>query len=260
MSPSEAQLKARSEAEIKRNPHPDFKTVQASRPPFDASSTFRYTQTPAPSWKFGTGANDLETPEQRDAKHVAIDPYEQGRPAAFNYKLLISAIVPRPIAFVSTRSGDSKAENLAPFSYFQMIGHDPPLFVVGFASALADDSSARDSLRNLVSSGECVVNIISEHFVEAANAASVNAPFGASEWAVSGLTPVYDCVDVKCPRVGEAIFSVEAKLESVREFESRKTPGKKTSVMAVLEGTRFWVREDALNEDRNLVDPTVSVF
>ena len=42
-----------------------------------------------------------------------------------------------------------------------------------------------------------------------------------------------------------------------REFESRATPGKKTGVLAIIEGTRFWVREDAINEDRNLVDPSV---
>ena len=41
------------------------------------------------------------------------------------------------------------------------------------------------------------------------------------------------------------------------EFESRATPGKKTGVLALIEGTRFWVREDALNEERNLVDPAV---
>lgn len=48
---------------------------------------------------------------------------------------------------------------------------------------------------------------------------------------------------------------MEGKLFSTQEFESRATPGKKTGVLAIVEGTRFWVREDALNEDRNLIDP-----
>lgn len=258
MTLTEAQIKAQSEAAIKRNPHGDFKAVEGSRPAFDADSSFRYSKTPAPGWAFGSGANALQTPADAERAHVSIDPYEEGRPAAFNYKLLISAIVPRPIAFVSTRSRDGSVENLAPFSYFQMVGSDPPLFVVGFVGALAADSRARDSLRNLVESGECVINVISEHYVEAANSTSINAPYGTSEWAVSGLTPAYDCVDVKCARVKEAIFSVEGKLESAREFESRQTPGKKTSVLAVIEGTRFWVREDALNKEKNLIDPAVS--
>lgn len=42
-----------------------------------------------------------------------------------------------------------------------------------------------------------------------------------------------------------------------KEYESRATPGKKTGVMAILEGTRFWAREDAINADRNLIDPNV---
>lgn len=42
-----------------------------------------------------------------------------------------------------------------------------------------------------------------------------------------------------------------------KEFESRATPGKKTGVLAIVEGVRFWAREDAVNEDRNLLDPAV---
>ena len=101
---------------VQRNPHPDFKQVEGSRPDWDASSRFRYTKTPAPEWKFGDGANSLDADKAATKQHVAIDPYEPGRPAPFNYKLLISAIVPRPIAFVSTRSADGTTTNLAPFS------------------------------------------------------------------------------------------------------------------------------------------------
>ena len=55
----------------------------------------------------------------------------------------------------------------------------------------------------------------------------------------------------------EAIFSIEGKHLSTQEFESRATPGKKTGVLAFVEGVRFWVREDALNEERNIIDPGV---
>ncbi|KAK7988169.1 hypothetical protein PG989_008484 [Apiospora arundinis] len=247
-------ISTESEKLIKRNPHPDFKKVEDSRPDWDTSAAFHYTKTADPSWQFGGGANKLHAEEAAGKKHVTIDPYEPGRPAPFNYKLLISSIVPRPIGFVSTRSADGSVTNLAPFSYFNMVNHDPPLFVLGFAGNL---ERPKDTLKNLVESKECVVNIISESFVEAANATSVDAPYGASEWDVSGLTPVHDCQEVKAARVGEAVFSVECKLESAREFESRATPGKKTGVLVVLEGVRFWVREDAINEERNLVAPEV---
>lgn len=250
-----AETTAKWESQIKRNPHPDFKKVEASRPPFDTTTTFHYTQAPQPSWSLGQGAN---TPPPPSTPHVSIDPFESGRPAGFNYKLLISAIVPRPIAFISTRSADGQTTNLAPFSYFQMVSHDPPMFTIGFASPLTPEEKCKDTLRNLAATGECVINIISEHFAEAANATSVNAPYGVSEWDVSGLTPAYDCATVKCARVREAVFSVEAKLDSLREFESRSKPGSISGTLAIVEGTRFWVREDALNEERNLVDPAVS--
>lgn len=44
---------------------------------------------------------------------------------------------------------------------------------------------------------------------------------------------------------------------STQEFESRATPGRKTGVLAIVEGVRFWVREDAINEERNIIDPAI---
>lgn len=237
---------------VNRNPHPDFKAVEASRQEWRKTESVQFTKTPSPSWTYGDGANGLDKSE---AGHVAIDPFAEGRPPAFNYKLLISAIVPRPIAFVSTRSADGSIVNLAPFSYFNVVNHDPPLFTLGIASGV---DKAKDTLRNLVDSKECVVNIISEGFIEAANSTSTNAPYGVSEWDISGLTPEYDCETVKCARVKEAVVSIEAKLDFLKEYDSRADPSRKSGTLIVLEGTRFWVREDALNEDKNLVDPNVS--
>ncbi|CZS99807.1 related to conserved protein/domain typically associated with flavoprotein oxygenases, DIM6/NTAB family [Rhynchosporium agropyri] len=240
-----------AEKQIQRNPHPDFKKVEGERPAWDESAGWTVRKTLNPNWKYGDGANDggasLKIP------HVEIDPYEKDRPAVFNYKLLISGIIPRPIGFISTRSKDGSTTNLAPFSYFSVINHDPPLFTIGFAGGF---DNAKDTLKNLSETEECVINIISEPFLEAANATSVNAPYGESEWALSGLTPA-PCSTVKASRIKEAIFAIEGKLDFTKEYESKATPGKKTGVLAVIEGTRFWVREDALNADKNLVDPAV---
>lgn len=240
---------ADAEKAIKRNPHPDFKKVEASRPDWSHERQWHFTKTIAPEWKFGDGANDKSSASK---SHIAIDPYEPGRPATFNYKLLISAVVPRPVGFCSTLGRNGK-RNLAPFSYFNVINHDPPLFIFGFAGGF---DRAKDTLKNLADTKECCVNIISEHFIEAANACSINAPHGVSEWALAGLTPT-PCDIVKPSRVREAVFSVEAKLHSTEEFESKATPGKKTGVLAIIEGVKFWVREDAINEERNLIDPNV---
>lgn len=228
--------------------HPDFGKVQASRPEFKHDAQVTYTKSPNPQWKQGDGAND--NGESLKKNHVEIDPYEEGRPSTSNYKLLISGMVPRPIALMSTQSKDGNATNLAPFSYSQVINHDPPLFIVGISGSF---ENAKDTLRNLRESGEGVINIISEHFIEAANATSINAPYGVSEWDVSGLHKA-PCATVKASRVKESVMSIEGKLVETREFESRATPGKKTGVLVILEGTRFWVRDDAINEDRSAVD------
>lgn len=102
---------------------------------------------------------------------------------------------------------------------------------------------------------ECTINIISEHYLEAANFCAINAPYGVSEWALSGLTPA-PATTVKASRVKEAIFTIEGKLMDTKEFESPAT-GKKTGVLAIIQGVRFHVREDAINEDWNAIDPEI---
>lgn len=145
---------------------------------------------------------------------------------------------------------------MAPYSYTQVVNHDPPIFIISHAGGV---DNAKDSFKNLMETGECVINIVSEHFIEAANATSINAPYGISEWALTGLTPA-PCSQVKASRVKEAVFAVECKLMETKEFESRATPGKKTNVLAIMEGVRFWAREDAINKDKNILDPAVCVF
>lgn len=247
-----AEAKLDAEAAIKRNPHPDFKAVEASRPPFNTQNKWHYTQTPKPDWKPGEGANNTSGLSK---KHREIDPYAEGRPAVHNYKLLISGIVPRPVGFVSTISADGKSTNLAPFSYFNLISHDPPLFVLGFSGGY---NRPKDTLSNLIATKECVLNIISEDYIEAANYTSINAPEGTSEWPFSGLHPAKSRV-VRPDRVQEAVFSIEAKLVETREWESKAVPGKKTGVLGIVEGVRFWVREDAIDEEGLLIDPAVGI-
>ncbi|KAL6786574.1 hypothetical protein J3E68DRAFT_432622 [Trichoderma sp. SZMC 28012] len=240
------------ENKVKRSFHADFKQVEASRSDWDSSASVQYTKTPNPDWKFGDGANQAHV--ETSAKHIAIDPHEPGRSLIDNYKLSISAVVPRPIAFISTRSKDGSKENLAPMSFFQMINADPPLFIFAVNSPLA---AAKDTLRNLVETGECVINIVSEGIIEAVIATSIDAPYGISEWDISGLTPIYDCQTVSCARVKECIFSIEAKVESIREFDSRANPGTKSGTLEVVEATRFWAREDAINRERNVIDLSI---
>lgn len=99
------------EAAVKRNPHPDFKKVEASRPDWhERQPNWEFTKTKNPDWKLGGGANDGGEGVKKE--HREIDPYAEGRPAVFNYKLLISAIIPRPIGFVATRSKDGTSSQV----------------------------------------------------------------------------------------------------------------------------------------------------
>jgi flavin reductase (DIM6/NTAB) family NADH-FMN oxidoreductase RutF len=82
---------------------------------------------------------------------------------------------------------------------------------------------------------------------------------GISEWAISGLHPA-PCKKVAASRVKESVFSIEGKLLNTQEFESRETAGKKTGVLAIIEGVNFWAREDAVNEEGSILDPDVSDF
>ncbi|KAA8651539.1 flavin reductase family protein [Aspergillus tanneri] len=226
----------------------DFDKIQASRPDFKHGIEVTFSKPPNPTWKQGDGANDGG--ESLKKGHVEIDPYEEGRPSASNYKFLISGMVPRPIALISTKAKDGQSTNLAPFSYSQVINHDPPLFVAGLTGSL---ERPKDTLKNLAETKECVINIISEHFVEAANATAINAPYGLSEWEVSGLHQAPSSV-VQAARVKESVLAIEGKLVEIKEFESRQSPGKKTGVLAIIEGVRFWAREDAINEDKSIVN------
>lgn len=100
---------ANPEKSVPHAAHPDFEKVQASRPDWHQDSRFHLTKTPNPIWKLGHGANDGG--ESLTRTHIEINPYAEGRPSSFNYKLLISGIVPRPIAFLSTRSRDGEPKS-----------------------------------------------------------------------------------------------------------------------------------------------------
>ena len=84
------------------------------------------------------------------------------------YRLLNSVVIPRPIAWVSSRSADG-VDNLAPHSFFTVACTDPP--IVQFTSV-----GHKDSLRNVEATREFVVNFTPEPLFEAVNATSINAP------------------------------------------------------------------------------------
>jgi flavin reductase (DIM6/NTAB) family NADH-FMN oxidoreductase RutF len=170
----------------------------------------------------------------------------------YNYTLLISSIAPRPIGLVSTVSTSGK-HNLAPFSYFQVVDHDPPVFIIGFSGRAG---RPKDTLQNLRDTGECTFNIVSEDMIEAVNAASIDAPEGVSEWDISGLTKA-DSTTVKAPRVQESVVSFEGRLSEILDLQTTRQPVGAKGALAIVEVTRFWVQENAIDENRSEVDLNV---
>lgn len=215
-------------------------------PDFAAQESWVLTKTLQPGWKLGSGATDDEWTKH---KKIEIDPYGEGRTSADNYKTLISAIVPRPIGFVSSESS-SGVRNLAPFSYFSVANSDPPIFTIGISNGRGN---LKDTAANILETGELTINIISEWFVEAANFASVDAPTDVDEFELSGLTPLPSS-KVKPPHVAESAFSIEAKLIHTHLWKSKSNPERTTGSLLIVEGVNFHAREDIINKELNTID------
>jgi flavin reductase (DIM6/NTAB) family NADH-FMN oxidoreductase RutF len=131
------------------------------------------------------------------------------------YKLLVGAIVPRPIAFVSTVSRDG-TRNLSAFSFFN--GVCPKPFIVAFAPMFrGQDGQKKDTLRNIEETRQFVINVVSEDIVEKMNLTAPEFPPEVDEFEVSGLTPI-PSVDVAPPRVAESAIQMECELEQILQF------------------------------------------
>ena len=127
------------------------------------------------------------------------------------YRVLTGVVVPRPIAFVSTRSADGTV-NLAPYSFFNAVAYDPPTVV--FSSSRNVGSKSKDTLRNVEETGEFVVNVVVDDIAEAMNKTAAEFPEDVDEFEIAGLTAVPSDI-VKAPRVVESPVNMECRLEQV---------------------------------------------
>jgi flavin reductase (DIM6/NTAB) family NADH-FMN oxidoreductase RutF len=121
------------------------------------------------------------------------------------YPLLASLVTPRPIAFVTTLSPDGKI-NAAPFSFFNLMGGDPP--ICAFAPGDRDDGTPKDTALNVRATHEFVVNLVDEAIAEAMNKTAASLPYGENELVHAGLTTAPSSL-VKPPRIAESPASLE---------------------------------------------------
>ncbi|MEM6698618.1 MAG: flavin reductase family protein [Bacteroidota bacterium] len=126
------------------------------------------------------------------------------------YKLMVSTIGPRPIAFASTISADG-IPNIAPYSYFNAYSSNPPMLV--FSSNLSADGK-KDTLKNVEETGEVVINMVNYAIVRQMAVTNVDFPSEVSEFEKSGLTPIPSDV-VKPFRVKESPVQMECKVQQI---------------------------------------------
>lgn len=174
--------------------------------------------------------------------------------AADRYKLLIGGITPRPIALVSTISGDGKP-NLAPFSFFAGVGSDPMTLL--FCPANGAAGQEKDTLRNAKpvsegGQGEFVVNVAGAPFASRVAATAEPLAYGESEFELAGFTRA-PSVAVRPWRVAESPVAFECRTLQVIRTNPGVAAGGNIVIGRVV---HVFVRDDAINE-RLHVDPDV---
>jgi flavin reductase (DIM6/NTAB) family NADH-FMN oxidoreductase RutF len=178
-----------------------------------------------------------------ESKTVCINPDDLAAHEA--YRLLISVVVPRPIAWVSTIGTDGVL-NLAPFSFFNAVGGTPPtvMFSVGQRAG-----GAKDTLRNVQETGEFVVNIVDHALAEVMVQSSGEWAYEVDEFEVTGLETA-PSVAVKAPRVARAPVAMEARVTQIVPVEGTD------STMVLGRVLCFHLREGLLRPN-GLVDATL---
>jgi flavin reductase (DIM6/NTAB) family NADH-FMN oxidoreductase RutF len=164
------------------------------------------------------------------------------------YNILISAVAPRPIAWVSTIDA-AGAPNLAPFSFFNVVCADPPM--LGFSPALRN-SADKDTLRNIRETKEFVVNMVTYDLAEAMNLTSGDYDATINEFHLAKLTPV-PSEKVRAPRVAESPVSFECQLHQILDFSPKPTSGS----LVIGEVVSIFINDANLKDgrlDRNSLD------
>jgi flavin reductase (DIM6/NTAB) family NADH-FMN oxidoreductase RutF len=128
-------------------------------------------------------------------------------PPQDRYKLLVASVVPRPIAWITTKSR-AGIVNAAPFSFFNAMGSDPPTLAIGIVPR---EGRLKDTATNIVETGEFVVNLVSEANVEAMNVTCIDAPPDVDELELAQLTAL-PSRSIAPPRIGESPVSFECRV------------------------------------------------
>lgn len=141
-------------------------------------------------------------------------------PLAARYKLINSTITPRPIAWVTTVNVDGLV-NAAPYSFFNACGIEPPLVMLGLLKDFRT-RALKDTARNIIATGEFVVNLVAEADAGAMNLSSVDAPPDISEADYAGIALTASSA-VQPPRIASAPVSFECRKVTALDIGTHQT-------------------------------------
>lgn len=135
------------------------------------------------------------------------------------YKLLMSSVVPRPIALVT--SIDRKGLlNAAPFSLFNMMAASPPTVVLGIDCR--EPGMPKDTVRNIQETGEFVVNLVNEALAGQMSLCAAGLPHGENEAEYANL-PVLPSIQVKAPRIADSPINLECRRAMAIDIGNERT-------------------------------------
>ncbi|VFJ14309.1 flavin reductase family protein [Candidatus Nitrosocosmicus franklandus] len=132
------------------------------------------------------------------------------------YAVLTSLVVPRPIAFVTTINEDGVV-NAAPFSYFNLMGNDPPVVAIGIGKDESRKYGLKDTGYNIQKTREFVINMVNEDIIEKVNLTAIDFPPEVDESEIAGLTKL-PSAKVKPPRIKESASNFECRHLSTIEI------------------------------------------
>jgi len=155
------------------------------------------------------------------------------------YKLLMSSVMPRPIA-LTTSKDSTGVINAAPFSYFNVMSATPPVLVMGVDSR--SQGIFKDTVQNIRDTEEFVVNLVSEEMAERMNICAVDFPAGVSELDMSGLTSVAS-TQVSVPRIAESPVNLECTMRMAIDIGSGRT-------IVVGDIVHYHIRDDLIDADK----------
>lgn len=155
------------------------------------------------------------------------------------YKLLCGVVVPRPIAWITTRS-PAGTLNLAPFSCFTFVSNAPPMVGINIGRKSGE---RKDTGRNIHDAGEFVVHVPDESMIEPVHLSAVEHPPGDSEVGLLGLETLAS-QHVGVPRLAAPAVAMECRLHSVTAY------GSTGAEFVVGEVLAFHVRDGLLDDNK----------